>query len=430
MVYVLNKEGKPLMPTSDHRKVRLMLKRGQAKVVKRTPFTIQMVNRVHNYTQSVTLGVDAGSKHVGLCASTKKQVLYQEELLLRNDVVKHLSDRRQYRCARRYRKTRYRKPRFDNRVRSKHKGWLAPSVEVKIQEHITTIHKICRLLPVRLVRVETAEFDTHQLKAMEEGKPLSEGIDYQKGEMYGFYNVRQYVLYRDGYTCQCCKAHKDGIRLHVHHIESRKIGGNAPNNLITLCEDCHKKLHAGLVQLPKVKRERRYSLRDASFMGIMRKVLVDRLKDLLDIPVVETFGYITKYKRESYSIEKSHISDAYCIANNLNAKALDTYYLTKAVRHHNRQIHKANISKGGYRKLNQAPYLVKGLRLFDKVLYEDKEYFIFGRRTSGFFDIRTLDGTKANNGSVSYKKLRLLDTAKSYLMEIKAIHPNLNINES
>lgn len=38
--------------------------------------------------------------------------------------------------------------------------------------------------------------------------------------------------------------------------------------------------------------------------------------------------------------------------------------------------------KGGRKKLNQAPYLVKGFRLFDKVEFEGEECFIFGRRST------------------------------------------------
>lgn len=75
------------------------------------------------------------------------------------------------------------------------------------------------------------------------------------------------------------------------------------------------------------------------------------------------------------------------------------------------------ILKGGKRKLNQAPYLVKGYRLFDKVSYDNQEYYVFGRRKTCYFDIRRLDGTKANNGSVSYKKLGLKEKAQSYLIE-------------
>ena len=308
MVYVLDINGQPLMPTARHGKVRRLLNSHLAKVVKCCPFTIQLLYPNTKETQPVSLGVDAGSKHIGLAATTEQKVVYQEELIPRNDVVKLLSARRASRRSRRSRKTRYRKPRFNNRVHSKHKGWLAPSVEVKIQEHITAIKNICKILPVSEIHVETAEFDLQRLKAMEEGKPLPVGTDYQLGEQYDFYNTRQYVLHRDGYTCQCCDAHDKDVKLHVHH---------------------------------------------------------------------------------------------------------------------NRQIHKANFSKGGIRKRNQAPYLVKGFRLFDKVLYQGKEYFIFGRRATGCFDIRTLDGTKVNKGSVSYKKLRIQDTAKAYLKEVRAI-PHMN----
>ena len=424
MVYVLDINGQPLMPTARHGKLRRLLNSHLAKVVKRCPFTIQLLYQSTKEIQPVSLGVDAGSKHIGLAATTEQKVLYQEELTPRNDVVKLLSAKRACRHSRRNRKTRYRKPRFNNRVHSKHKGWLAPSVEVKIQEHITAIKNICKILPASEIHVETAEFDLQCLKAMEEGKTFPVGTDYQLGEQYDFYNTRQYVLHRDGYTCQCCGVHDKDVKLHVHHIESRQTGGNAPNNLITLCEHCHKALHEGKIKLPKGKK-RGKSHRDAAFMGIMRNTLLERLKKEVSVPVMMTYGYITKYWREKADLEKSHINDAICISKHPYTKPLDTYYLTKVVRHHNRQIHKANFSKGGIRKRNQAPYLVKGFRLFDKVLYQGKEYFIFGRRTTGYFDIRTLDGTKANKGSVSYKKLRIQDTAKAYLKEVRAI-PHMN----
>ena len=420
MVYVLDIDGQPLMPTVRYGKVRRLLNSHLAKVVKRCPFTIQLLYQSTKETQPVSLGVDAGSKHIGLAATTDKKVVYQEELVPRNDVVKLISARRILRRSRRNRKTRYRKARFNNRVHSKHKGWLAPSVEVKIQEHVTAIKRICQILPISEIHVETAEFDLQRLKAMEEGKPLPVDVDYQLGEQYDFYNTRQYVLHRDGYTCQCCGKHDNNVKLHIHHIESRQTGGNAPNNLITLCEHCHTALHEGKIDLPKGKK-RGKSYRDAAFMGIMRNTLLERLRKEADVSVTMTYGYITKYWREKAGLEKNHINDAICISKHPYAESLDTYYLTKAVRHHNRQIHKAKFSKGGTRKLNQAPYLVKGFRLFDKVSYQGKEYFIFGRRATGYFDIRTLDGIKVNKGSISYKKLRIQDTANAYLKEVKAI---------
>ena len=129
-VYVINKHGRPLMPCSPA-KARHLLDDGKAKVKKRTPFTIQLLFGSTGYTQEVILGVDAGSKTIGLSASAETEELLSAEVKPRNDVVDLLSTRREFRRARRNRKIRYRKPRFDNRVRSKHKGWLAPSEEVK-----------------------------------------------------------------------------------------------------------------------------------------------------------------------------------------------------------------------------------------------------------------------------------------------------------
>lgn len=416
-VYVLNMHGEPLMPCSP-RKARLLLKEGKARVVKRTPFAIKLLYGSAGYKQPVTLGVDAGSKHVGLSACTESRELYKEELTPRNDVVELLSARRQYRRSRRNRKTRYRASRFDNRVHSKHKGWLAPSVEVKIQEHITAIKRVCKILPVTLIRVETAEFDTQRLKAMLEGKPLPVGKDYQLGEMYDEYNVRQYVLKRDNYTCQCCDAHptiKKPIRLHVHHLESRQTSGNAPNNLIVLCEHCHKALHEGKIKLKNGKK-RGKPLRDAAFMGIMRNTLLARLRKELPIPVEQTYGYITKLLREKNKISKSHVNDARCIAGFPNAESCDTMFRTRALRHHNRQIHKAKTLKGGIRKKNQAPYLVKGFRLWDKVRYNGEECFISGRRSSGYFALKKYNGAVVSSG-VSYKRLTLLEAATNYITE-------------
>lgn len=420
MVYIQNRFGKPLMPTKDHRMVRLLLRQKKAKIVKKNPFTIRLKVQTKEYVQPVTLGVDAGSKHVGLSACTVEEELFCAELRPRNDVVKLLSTRREFRRARRNRKTRYRAPRFDNRVHSKNNGWLAHSVEVKIHNHIQAIKLVTQILPISKIIVETAEFDLQRLKAMEEGKPLPVGEDYQKGDMYDEYNVRQYVLHRDGYACQCCGAHPTGkkpVKLHVHHKESRKVGGNAPNNLITLCNACHNALHLGLIELPAGKKHRGKSYRDATFMGIMRNTLLQRLRKEFIIPVFNTWGYVTKYTREKYGIQKTHTSDARCIANAPLAAPAGAVYLLIPVRRHNRQIHKASILKGGIRKKNQAPKFVFGFRLFDMVQLPSKEYgFIFGRRSSGSFDVRHLTGKKISAG-VSYKKLRLISHPSNLLIE-------------
>lgn len=151
-------------------------------------------------------------------------------------------------------------------------------------------------------------------------------------------------------------------------------------------------------------------------MGIMRWVLFNRLKEIYD-DVSLTYGYKTKNKRIENNLPKEHKVDAYCIANNLNARLSDTSFYFKKVRCHNRQIHRMNYLKGGIKKNNQASYTVKGFRLFDKVKYQNKEYFIFGRRGSGHFDIRDLSWNKVNKGSISCKKLEFIEPRKNVLIE-------------
>lgn len=333
-------------------------------------------------------------------------------MTLRNDIVDLLSTRREARRTRRSRKTRYRKPRFNNRIRKD--GWLAPSIQQKVDTHLTTVRKVTEILPVNSITVETASFDIQKIK-----NPDIAGTGYQQGKQLDFWNVREYVLFRDGHKCQCCKGKSKDPVLNVHHIESRKTGGNAPNNLITLCETCHKGYHNGTVSLPKnIRRGMKFN--DAAFMGIMRWTFFNRVKETyepLGIMVNMTYGYITKNTRIEHNLPKDHFIDARCISGHPDAVSDGTVFYQKKVRCHNRQIHKQKILKGGIRKRNQAPYLVKGFRLFEKVKYHGKQYFIFGRRSSGFFDIRTLDGTKVNKGSVSCKKIRSLDMPRSYLTE-------------
>ena len=409
LVYVLNVNGEPLMPTHRLGKVRHLLKDGKAKIVNRNPFTIQLTYPCGNYTQAITLGVDAGSKHIGFSASTERKELYCSDVEIRNDIVSLLSTRRQNRKTRRN-KLWYRPARFNNRVSTKKKGWLAPSVNQKIESHMKVIENIYKILPINKIIVEVASFDTQLLKAEAEGKMIS-GKDYQNGEMKGW-NTREYVLFRDDHECQHCHGKSGDNILEVHHLESRKTGGDSPTNLLTLCHTCHKKYHNGEIEL-KQKRGEKYN--DAAFMGIMRWSLYHRLEKIYN-DVELTYGYITKNNRIRHGLSKEHYNDAYCIAHNFNAEPLDKVTYQRKVRCHNRQIHKTNFLKDGKKKLNQAPYIVKGFRLFDKVRFLNQDCFIFGRRSTGYFDLRKLDGTKIHN-SASSKQLELLNTRKSYLKE-------------
>ena len=396
MVYVQDIDGNPLMPTTRHGKVRRLLKANKAIVINLCPFTIQLTYVTSGYKQEVVLGVDAGTKHVGLSATTKSKELYASEVILRSDIVELLSSRRESRRRRRNR-LRYRKPRFMNRIKTKKEEWVAPSVRHKIDSHLKIIGFVYSILPISKLIIEVAQFDTQKIK-----NPEISGKEYQEGDQLGFWNVREYVLARDGHKCQYCKGKSKDPILNIHHIESRKTGGNSPSNLITLCETCHKEFHKGKIKL-KVKRST--SLRDAAVMGIMKWRLYDELRSLYS-NVKMTFGYITKHDRIKHGIEKSHVSDAFVISRNFDSERLGYYFKQKLVRRHNRQIHKMKILKGGIRKRNQAPFKVFGFRLFDKVMFQNEIYFIYGRRLSGQFNIRDINGE--NKKDVSCKKLRYI----------------------
>ena len=400
MVYVLSASGTPLMPTQRYGHVRRMLRDGKAEVVKRTPFTIQLTYESSAYTQPVSLGIDTGSKHIGISATAKGKELYAGQVELRDDISGNLAARRQYRRSRRSRKTRYRKPRFDNRVKSKHKGWLAPSVEAKIGTHMRAVSDVCRILPVNDITVEVAAFDTQKMR-----DPEISGIKYQQGTLMG-YEVREYLAEKFGHKCcYCGKPQGNGVRFEVEHLTPKIRGGSSCiTNLGWSCHDCNEKKGTMTCEEfghPEVRMEAEAGMK-------LKAVYGDKLH--------MTHGSTTSYRRNTAGLSKTHVSDARCISGYPDAAPCVEAFFQKKARCHNRQIHKTKICKGGVRKRNQAPYLVKGFRLFDKVEYMGHECFIFGRRSSGYFDIRKLDGTKVHT-SVSYKKLRFLETRHTMLTE-------------
>ena len=409
-IYLLDKDGNALMPTERAGKVRRMLRDGRAVIASHKPFTVRLTYDSASYTQSVSLGVDAGSKTVGLSATTKDRELYSAEVGLRTDIVANLAARREARRTRRGKRSmRYRAPRFDNRRRPD--GWLAPSTKQKVRSHVRAVQDTCRFLPVTEVTIEVAQFDTQWIK-----NPGLTGTDYQHGPQYGFRNVREYVLARDGHKCQCCHGRTKDKVLNVHHIESRKTGGDSPDNLVTLCETCHKAYHDGKAELNLERQSA--PLRDAAFMSVMRWTTYGRLKDILDVPVKLTYGYVTKSRRIEASLEKGHAVDARCISGNATAVPSGVTLVLKRLRRHNRKVMKSNMLKGGRWKRNQAPREVTGFRLFDSVLYHDVPAYVSGRRSSGFFTVKDGEG-KTLSASVSCKSLGLIRHNNTHVVFVR-----------
>ena len=395
------------MPTERCGKIGYLLRHGKAHVVSRVPFVVQLDYDSTTYTQDVSLGIDAGSKHIGVSASSEKKEMLAAQVELRNDIVKLLSSRRELRRTRRNRKTRYRKARFDNR--KKKDGWLAPSVEQKVEIHLKVIRLVHKLLPITKTTIEVAQFDTQKIK-----NPYINGEDYQQGEQMGFWNVREYVLARDGHKCVHCKGKSKDPILNVHHLESRKTGGNSPSNLVTLCETCHKAYHRGEFDL-KIKRGT--ILRDAAVMNIMRWAVYERAKKEFG-NVHLTYGYITKHTRIENEIVKTHAADAFCIAKNEHAMRLSSFFMCRCVPRHTRALHVFNPKKGGIRRKTIASHKIgkSNFQRFDMVRWKGMDCFIFGS-TNGRPILRDIDGLQvANQPSVNIKTIKFLKSLKNNIL--------------
>ena len=351
--------------------------------MRNTPFTIRLKSVVDGHVQPVSLGVDPGYRPIGLSATTDDRVLFEAVAECRTDIPKLMEKRRTLRRSRRNRKTRYREPRFNNRVHSKNRGWLAPSVEQRIGYHIHLIDFVCSILPISSITVEKAKFDTHKIE-----NPDVEGVGYHHGPQYGFENVKEYVRCRDGYKCRKCgnKTH-----LEVHHIIQRKDGGtNHRNNLVTLCHDCHAALHRGEFTLPIPKG----GYKEPAFMNEMRDKLVERLKVKYGNIVQTTFGYITRIERTAAGLPKDHNTDARTISGNAKAKPNDIVWQITKHRCHRRNLHREVPGKGGIRQSRRPLYKVQGFRLHDRVAITTNNTagYIVGLRTSGIFVIRDANG--------------------------------------
>ena len=411
ITYVLNQDGQPLMPTTRCGKVRRLLNSGQARVVRKRPFTIQLnYEPKTNVVQDLTLGVDAGSKTIGLSVTSESREYYASEVQLRDDISKLLDARRSVRRTRRNHKTRYRKPRFSNRTKSKPKGWLAPSIKHKVQTHIDVAKDIMSFLPIKQVIVETAQFDTQKLV-----NPEISGVEYQQGELMG-YHIREYLLEKFKRQCVYCK--KKDCKLEIEHIVPKSRGGsNRVNNLTIACHECNQRkdnMTAEEFGFPNVQKQASKGLKHAAHMNLIRKSFLTQLQEL-GIDVKETFGYITKKTRIDAGLEKTHAIDARCITGNVNAQPVDDLWLKKKVRRHNRSIHKMTIYKGGVKRANQAPYETRGYRLFDLVSFDGDLWYIHARRVNGSFLLKHLsDGTSLEK---TPSKMSLVSHQASYIIE-------------
>ena len=417
---VLDQNGKPLMPTTRLGKVYRLLKTKKAHIVSYEPFTIQLDYEPDTHIiQPMTLGIDSGAIHSGYSVANEQREFYSSEVIARDNISNCLSDRSMYRRNRRSRKTRYRKPRFNNR-KNKKKGWLPPSLEQKVAVQLNEIDHLHHYFPIETIIVEVAEFDIQKIK-----NPDISGKDYQQGTLHG-YNIRNYLLKKYGRKCFYCDKEVSNFEVE-HMIPKAKGGSNRIDNLTLSCHSCNQKkgtltaeefikqalpaekVAKKLKQLHKEKRLFKYM----AHMNATRWTLYNAINDKYS-NVKITYGYITKYNRIQAGLPKAHYIDAKCITGFSQVPSFDTTVVKTKMRRHNRRLHRATFSKGHVRKAASLPTVMFGFRLYDMVTYNNHRYYIKGRRSSGLFALVSVEGLKDTNRI--YKKLTLLAHTNAYLI--------------
>ena len=328
-IYVVDANGKPVMPTSRLGMVRRWLKSGQAIWFGNSRKIIQFVRPITTYTQNLTLGVDAGF-HLGMSVVGNHREYYSSESIRKSEKDK-LTTRRELRRTRRNR-LRYRQARFDNRRRKP--GWLAPSVQHRLDFTIKEIKRVYNFLPITNLVVEVSPFDNQKLV-----NPTIKPWQYTKGKMNGFKTVKDYLLARDNYRDALDGKQYPASQLRVHHLVQRKDGGsNQPDNLILLSDVHHNQANHVNGTLAKLRnnRQKMIDYRGAYFMNI----LAARLSDYFD-NYQTTQGYITANLRHLYQIEKSHRNDAFVIAGGTDQDTrTNNIYLRTKVFNNNRVLQK------------------------------------------------------------------------------------------
>ncbi len=293
-VLVLDTNKKPLTPCKPSM-ARSLLKAGKAAVYHRYPFTIILPKKVMDTPTSCQLKIDPGSKTTGLALLLNDSVIWAGELTHRGQQIKDtLLNRRQLRRGRRNRKTRYRQARFLNRKRPD--GWLAPSLEHRVQTTMTWVKRLTRFCPVDSVYQELVRFDTQKLQ-----NPEVSGAEYQQGELYG-YEVREYLLEKWGRACVYCGA--ENTPLEVEHIAPKSKGGSdRVSNLTLACHACNQAKSNQDIQdflsgnpdlVKRILNQAKAPLKDAAAVNSTRWKLYNELKTT-GLQIHTGSGGLTKY---------------------------------------------------------------------------------------------------------------------------------------
>jgi 5-methylcytosine-specific restriction endonuclease McrA len=396
--FILSINQQPLTPIHPAA-ARKLLAQSKAAIFRKFPFTIILKEESTESIQPLEIKIDPGSKCTGLAILCGSKLIWAAELTHRGVTIQAaLLSRRQLRRGRRNRKTRYRPARFLNRTRPK--GWLAPSLQHRVDTTLTWVRKLIRLAPIKSIAQELVRFDMQQMV-----NPEISNLEYQQGTLAG-YECREYLLEKWHRKCSYCGV--ENVQLQIEHIVPRaKLGSNRISNLCLACDSCNKKKGTLDIEiflgkkpdiLKRILTQAKRPLKDAAAVNSTRWALFNALKKR-DLPVTTATGGQTKFNRVRLGLEKRHYLDAACVGEVSSLKVLTNQpLLIKCQGHGTRQM--CGTDKFGFPNRHfPRTKLVNGYRTGDivkAIVTKGKKIGVYiGRvavRSTGSFNISTKTG--------------------------------------
>lgn len=429
-VFVLDRYQRPLMPCHPAR-ARELLAKGRARVHSLHPFTIRLVDRTveesdsHTRGEGVTVKLDPGSRYTGVSVarvepSGTTHGLFSVQVRHRGQQIsRNLTSRAALRRGRRSRNLRYRAPRFNNRT--KPAGWLAPSLRHRVVSTQAWVDRLARLAPVVAVAMELVRFDMQEMV-----NPEITGVQYQQGTLAGF-EVREYLLAKWRHACAYCDASGVGpgsVPLNIDHIHPRARGGsNRVSNLTLACITCNQakgtrditEFVTDPARLARILAQAKRPLADAAAVNSTRWALLRSLAST-GLPVATGSGGRTKFNRTRFGLPKSHTLDAICVGDTATVASFPGSVLVAA-----------STGRGGYARTRSNAYGFPRLHLTRRkrhfgfatgdqaravVATGTKQGTYTGRvavRASGSFNITTATGTVQGIGHRHFTLLARAD---------------------
>lgn len=418
VVYVINRDGKPLMPTTRCGHVRRLLKQKKARVVGARPFTIQLAYETVDITQPVILGIDPGRTNIGLSAVREDgSPVFTAQLETRNrEVPKLMKQRASHRRAHRNngrRKVRRRrakaasteshkcrdgqferklpscegsivckdiqnkKARFSNRTRPE--GWLTPTATQLLRTHLNVVSKVQEILPVT-----DAVLETNRFAFMKLDDPKIKRWMYRQGRLKGFDSVEDAVAEIQDDHCIFC-GHP--IMEYHHVVPVSKGGSDSLGNRVGLCREHHYLVHISKAWKQKLKENKDGLDKKYSALSVLNQIipfLCNELASRFKGHFYVTEGWCTKAFRDDHHIGKDHYLDAYCIACSILGNPVvtppDSVYQILQFRRHDRRACKQEMLDRKY-LLDGKVVAVNRHRAIEQTSISLEEYIANGGQT-------------------------------------------------